>query len=185
MQAKLRNELTRNKGGNKKNLSFAGANSTMENIGDIEQMSTKAAEELELKIRQIENLKLENEQLKKSKQFLKSKVEELESKENDLIEQIKKYVDLVKHLEMERNQAVAEREQFYTDKLNTDKKLETILSEFNEKMLKEKELILNNVESQVKQLTEQVILDFLFRYYFCCCCFFKYMQFDCIFFFSF
>ena len=35
---------------------------------------------------------------------MKSKIDEFEIKESDLVAQIKKYVDLVKYLEMEKNQ---------------------------------------------------------------------------------
>lgn len=42
------------------------------------------------------------------------------------------------------------------DKLNTDKKFENVLNEFNEKIRKEKEIILMNVENQIKSLGEQV-----------------------------
>jgi hypothetical protein len=42
--------------------------------------------------------------LKKSKAYLKAKVDEYDAKEADFEAQMKKYVDLVKHLELERNQ---------------------------------------------------------------------------------
>lgn len=42
--------------------------------------------------------------MKKSKAYLKAKVDEYDAKEADFEAQMKKYVDLVKHLELERNQ---------------------------------------------------------------------------------
>lgn len=52
---------------------------------------------------------------------------------------------------------MTERELFKEDKLNTDKKFASILKEYDEKLLKEKEIILDNVEKQIKDLTNQVI----------------------------
>ncbi len=46
----------------------------------------------------------EKEQLNKSNEYLKIKIDEYEMRENDLLAQIKKHIDLVKHLEMEKNQ---------------------------------------------------------------------------------
>jgi hypothetical protein len=44
------------------------------------------------------------EQLTKSKDYMKSKLEECELKEMEMITKINKSSDLVKHLEMEKNQ---------------------------------------------------------------------------------
>ena len=46
----------------------------------------------------------EKEQLNKSNEYLKIKIDEYEMRENDLLAQIKKHIDLVKHLEMEKTQ---------------------------------------------------------------------------------
>lgn len=43
-----------------------------------------------------------------------------------------------------------------TEKQNSDKKLESILVEFNEKLTKEKEIVLSNVDGHIKSLLEQV-----------------------------
>ena len=40
--------------------------------------------------------------------------------------------------------------------MNTDAKFEALMNEFNEKMTKEKEMIVNNVEAQLKTLIDQV-----------------------------
>jgi hypothetical protein len=48
------------------------------------------------------------EQLVKSKDYMKNKLEECELKEMDLIGQINKFTDLVKLLEMEKNQVAIE-----------------------------------------------------------------------------
>ena len=72
-------------------------------------------------------------------------------KENELIGQIKKNVDLVKHLEMEKNQACLEKEQYAEQKLNSDKKYEAFLNEFNENLYKEKKQIIENVDAQMKE----------------------------------
>lgn len=42
--------------------------------------------------------------MNKSKVYLKQKCEDFEVKENDLLSQLKRYVDLVKHMELEKNQ---------------------------------------------------------------------------------
>ena len=95
--------------------------------------------------------------LNKSNDYLKVKIEEYEMRENDLMAQIKKHIDLVKHLEMEKNQALNERDQFQAEKLKSEQKLEGILAEFNNKISKEKEVVVNNFESQFKSINEQVI----------------------------
>lgn len=51
---------------------------------------------------------------------------------------------------------------FKEDKLNSDKKFASILKEYDEKLLKEKEIILENVDKQIKDLTNQVIIYNLF-----------------------
>ena len=43
------------------------------------------------------------EQLSKTKDFLKNKVSDCEMREAEFIDQIGKYTDLVKHLELEKN----------------------------------------------------------------------------------
>lgn len=83
-------------------------------------------------------------------------MEEFEFRESDLLAQIKKHIDLVKHLELEANQANLEKEQFKADRINSEQKLESILAEFNKKIFSEKELVVNNFESQLKELNEQV-----------------------------
>lgn len=94
--------------------------------------------------------------MNKTKDFLRIKIEEFESKELDLIEQIKKYVDLVNHLEMEKNRATVEKEQYLNEKLEANEKYEAFLREFNENMTKEKGKIVENIETQIKASTEQV-----------------------------
>ena len=98
----------------------------------------------------------ENEQLIKSKEFFKQKADELESKESELISQIKKYVELVDHLEMEKNRALVEKDQYQNEKVEADQKYENFLKEFNANMFKEKEKIVENIETQIKSSTEQV-----------------------------
>jgi len=73
-----------------------------------------------------------------------------------LIGQIKKYVELVDHLEMEKNSAINEKDQYHNVKIETDQKYENFLKEFNQNMLKEKEKIVENIEIQIKSSTEQV-----------------------------
>ncbi|CAF0876579.1 unnamed protein product [Brachionus calyciflorus] len=138
-----------------KTKSHLGSNTLDQIESDPLIFNSKFNEELEIKLRQIDSLKNEIDLLNKSKVYMKNKLEECEAKENELLSQIKKYVDLVKHLEMEKNQAYGERDIYREDKINTDKKLETILRDFNEKILSEKEIILENVESQIKKLTEE------------------------------
>lgn len=47
------------------------------------------------------------------------------------------------------------------DKINSEKKLESILTEFNERMSKEKEIVVSNIDTQLKSLLEQVLIIFL------------------------
>ena len=82
-------------------------------------------------------------------------------KEVDLISQIKKYVDLVNHLELEKNQANTEKEQYQVEKFEADQRYEKLLKEIDENMLKEKEKIVENIETQIRISTEQVCLRFL------------------------
>jgi hypothetical protein len=53
-------------------------------------------------------------------------------------------------------------EQYKSDKENSEKNIKSILSEMNEKNLKEKALIINSVENELKSLTEMVFYFFLF-----------------------
>jgi hypothetical protein len=53
---------------------------------------------------EIDRYKRDIDQLNNSVNFLKNKLEEIKSNESDLHLQIKKYVDLVKHLELEKEQ---------------------------------------------------------------------------------
>jgi hypothetical protein len=78
-----------------------------------------------------------------------------------LISQIKKYVDLVNHLELEKNQANTEKEQYQVEKLEADQRYEKLLKEIEANMLKEKEKIVENIETQIRISTEQVCLRFL------------------------
>jgi hypothetical protein len=82
-------------------------------------------------------------------------------KEVDLVSQIKKYVDLVNHLELEKNQANTEKEQYQVEKCDADKRYEKLLKEMDENMFKEKEKIVENIETQIRISTEQVCLRFL------------------------
>lgn len=116
---------------------------------------TKCSEEIEIKIRQIENLKIDNEQLTKSKDFLRSKLDDSEYKESDLITQVKKYADLVKHIEHEKDQAILEKQQCAQEKLNSDNKIEEFLKEFQTNLSNEKKLIVENVETQIEQANEK------------------------------
>ncbi len=95
------------------------------------------------------------EQLSKSKEFLKSKIDEYELKESGMISQIKKYTDLVKHLELEKEKSDTERDQYKIDRQNAEKKLEEIMHDLNQKMLKEKELVLSTMESECQNLQKQ------------------------------
>ena len=52
---------------------------------------------------------------------------------------------------MEKNQACLEKEQYAELKLNSDKKYEEFLNEFNENLYKEKKQIIENVDSQMKE----------------------------------
>ena len=94
----------------------------------------------------------DNEQLIKSKDFLKSKLEASEIKESDLITQIKKYADLVEHIELEKNQAVLEKDQYAQEKMNSDQKIEEFLREFQENLNKEKRQVVENVNEEIEQL---------------------------------
>ena len=78
-----------------------------------------------------------------------------------MISQIKKYVDLVNHLELEKNQANTEKEQYQVEKLEADQRYEKLLKEIEANMLKEKEKIVENIENQIRISTEQVCLRFL------------------------
>ena len=60
--------------------------------------------------------------------------------------------------------AIAEKEQFRSDKENNDQKLETVLFEFNETMSKEKKKIFENFETQMKNISDQVKYKILFRF---------------------
>ena len=93
----------------------------------------------------------DNEQLTKSKHFLRSKIEDFELKESDLISQVKKYADLVTHIERGKDQAVLEKEQYAQDKQNSDKKIEEFLNEFQENLISEKKIIVENVEIQIEK----------------------------------
>lgn len=116
LQKKLEQALkTKSKSGNFES-------NTLENLdSDPFRCCSKCNEEIEIKIRQIDSLKKfffsffkikflylnilsEIEQLNKSKFYLKQKCDEFEVKENDLLSQVKRYVDLVKHMELEKNQ---------------------------------------------------------------------------------
>ena len=52
-------------------------------------------------------------------------------------------------------------EQYKSDKENSEKNIKSILSEMNEKNLKEKALIINSVENELKSLTEMVFYFFI------------------------
>lgn len=78
-------------------------------------------------------------------------MDESEIKEADLISQVKKYVDLVKHIEQEKDQAVMEKDHYAQEKLNSDKKIEEFLKEFQENLIKEKQLIVANVDDQIEK----------------------------------
>ena len=58
---------------------------------------------------------------------------------------------------MEKNRALVEKDQYQSEKLEADQKYESFLKEFNQNMLKEKEKIVDNIETQLKSSTEQVI----------------------------
>jgi hypothetical protein len=53
--------------------------------------------------------------------------------------------------------ANAEKEHYKAEKLSADQRFEDVLNEFNEKIRKEKEIVLENVENEIKSLTEQVM----------------------------
>lgn len=82
-----------------------------------------------------------------------------------MISQIKKYVDLVNHLELEKNQANTEKEQYQVEKLEADQRYEKLLKEIEANMLKEKENIVENIETQIRISTEQVCLRFLNKWW--------------------
>ncbi len=92
----------------------------------------------------------------KTKDFLRSKLDEHELKEADLIGQVKRYADLVRHIEQEKEQGCVEKEQYRQDKLLSEKKIEEFLKEFQENLIKEKQTIMDNVESQLEQNTEKM-----------------------------
>jgi sulfur carrier protein ThiS len=100
----------------------------------------------------------ENDSLNKSKKYLNSKIEDFEEKEADLMGQINKYADLVKHLEMQTSQAVAEKEQAVLEKHNSDKRIESLIEDFNGRLSKERETALRDIDKQIRLLTDQVNL---------------------------
>ncbi len=109
----------------------------------------------------------------------------MQSNEAELLAQVKKHYDLVMHLELEKNQvkiysnftisilwfiillniykAVADKEQYKLDKENSDKNIKMILNEMNEKILKEKSIVINNVENELKSLTDLVRIFWFFQ----------------------
>lgn len=98
----------------------------------------------------------DNESLQKTKEFLKSKLDEFELKEADMMGQIKKYADLVEHIEQEKNRAFTERDQYAEEKANADRKIEEFLKEFHDNLLKEKKQIVENVDVEIERLNETV-----------------------------
>ncbi len=44
-----------------------------------------------------------------------------------------------------------------TEKFNANKQFESLLAEFNDKLIKEKAIVINDVDSRVKSLLDQVI----------------------------
>ena len=57
---------------------------------------------------------------------------------------------------MEKNRALVEKDQYQNEKVEADQKYENFLKEFNANMFKEKEKIVENIETQIKSSTEQV-----------------------------
>jgi len=64
---------------------------------------------------------------------------------------VKRYADLVRHIEQEKEQLCVEKEQYRQDKLMSDRKIDDFLKEFQENLMKEKQAIVANVESQLDQ----------------------------------
>ena len=59
--------------------------------------------------------------------------------------------------------ANAEKDHYKAEKFNADQRFEEVLNEFNEKIRKEKEIVLENVEHELKSLTEQVMMHSFFK----------------------
>ena len=88
-----------------------GGSDTLENMDSYPICCTKCTEELEIKLRQIENLRNDNEQLARSKEHLSGKLDEAEMRELDLLAQLKRHDDLVKHLEFEKKKVILSTQQ--------------------------------------------------------------------------
>ena len=73
-----------------------------------------------------------------------------------MIGQIKKYADVVEHVEKERDRAFIERDQYAEEKANSDRKIEEFLREFQENLLREKSQIVQNVNVEIERLGESV-----------------------------
>jgi hypothetical protein len=55
-----------------------------------------------------------------------------------------------------------EKEQFKAEKISSEKRLEEIIREFNDKLVKEKALLIESVENEIKNLNQLVKLKTLF-----------------------
>ncbi len=100
LQNKLNQQL-QTKSTKQNNKKATSISNTLDNIDSYPACCMKCTEEFELKIRHIETLKSEIEQLGKSKDHLKHKLSDYEQKEAELLAQMQKHADLVKHLEIE------------------------------------------------------------------------------------
>lgn len=70
--------------------------------------------------------------------------------------QVNKYLELVKHIELEKDQANSEKEQYAQEKLKSDKKIETIISEYQENLNSEKKQVIEGMESEINKQSKMI-----------------------------